>query len=318
MHEIEFIEMENFLGLGRAIKIQGHNVEVVVTIDVGPRIMQFSKLGGINIFEDNVEESTILPDGTQYKIYGGHRLSHSPEAFPRSYISDSSPLEKYEKLNDGIRMYQNIEQWTQIQKIIEVHLLSEKVKIVNKLVNKGAWPIEFSAWSITVVPPDGLEVCPITQRDTGLLPNTYYVFWPYSRTNDSRLKWGQKYIIIKGNRNEQAPFKFGYYNEYGWIAYFNRGMLFIKKFTNSVNSAYPDFGCNYETYTTYWGTELETLSPLQVVNPDETIVHEEEWYLFESDYPTEDEEQISLKLSNFVDATGIRLPGKIVRKERMV
>ena len=308
MREIEFFEVENFKGLGRAIKVQGYNTEVIVTIDIGPRIMHFSKIEGINILEDNVKESTILPDRSLYKIYGGHRLSHSPESFPRSYIPDNSPLKKYEKLDCGIRLYQNIEEWTQVQKIMEVCILHDRVKITNKLLNRGAWPVKMSVWPITVVPPDGLEICPITQRNTGLLPNAYYVLWPYSRSNDPRLKWGQKYIVVKGDRNNSKPFKLGYLNEYGWVAYFHNSMLFIKKFSPSVNATYPDFGCNYETYTADWGTELETLSPLRVVNPDETVEHVEEWYLFESDYPTQNEEDISLKLSDFVKASEIKLP----------
>ena len=309
MNEVEFFKLDNFMGLGKAIKMHGYGAEVIVTIDIGPRIIHFSKKGSKNILAENVKEETALPDGRSYKVYGGHRLSHSPESFPRSYIPDNDPLMKYEKLDCGIRLYQNVEEWTQIQKIMEICMLPNRIKVTNKLLNKGAWPIKVSVWPITVVSPDGLEVCPVTQRYTGLLPNTYYVLWAYSRANDPRLKWGQKYIIVRGNHNNTKPFKLGYLNEYGWVAYFYNEMLFIKKFSPPItNAMYPDFGCNYETYTAEWGTELETLSPLQVVNPDETVEQVEEWYLFRSSFPSESEDDVSLKLSDFAEASGIELP----------
>ncbi|MCL6087483.1 MAG: hypothetical protein M1475_03640 [Actinobacteria bacterium] len=190
MSEIKFIELEDYNNLGKAIKISNDKLEIVVTLDIGPRIIYFSILNGKNILEDNVTISEKLPDGKDWKIYGGHRVWHSPEVFPRSYISDGSPLEKYEKTNNGISMYQKTEPWTQIQKSIHVILFKDRVKIINKLENKGAWPIEMAVWSLTVGSRGGMEVCPIVQRNTGLLPNTYYVIWPYSKLNDKRVYWG--------------------------------------------------------------------------------------------------------------------------------
>lgn len=166
--------------------------------------------------------SEDLPDGTTWKIYGGHRVWHSPEAFPRSYLSDNDPLEKYELLEDGICMYQKEEPWTQIKKIIEVRLFEDRVIVRNRLVNNTAWPTEMAVWSLTIGSKGGREICPLVQKNTGLLPNTHYVIWPYSRLNDERIYWGQKYAVVDNDPENQTAFKFGYPNEYGWVAYFNK------------------------------------------------------------------------------------------------
>lgn len=314
MSKLTVEEFENYRNLGRALKISNQVFDVIVTLDVGPRVMHFSKSGGGNILEDEVEISEPLPDGNIWKLYGGHRVWHSPEAFPRSYMSDSLPLEKYELLENRILMLKKEEPWVQVQKAIKVELLSDRVKVVNCLTNKGAWPIEIAVWALTVGSRGGREVCPVVQKNTGLLPNTFYVLWPYSRLNDKRVYWGEKYIIVDNNPQDYTAFKFGYPNEYGWVAFFNRNLCFIKKYTHYPNAKYPDFGCSWETYTSFWGTELESLSPLKVVDPGETVEHVEEWFLFEDvEFPTRDEEVIEKILTPLAIEAGIELP-KVVNK----
>lgn len=309
MVKVCFTDVDDYKGLGKAIKIANENFEIIAPLDIGPRIMHFAKLDGDNIFEDEANLGETLPDGTEWKIYGGHRVWHSPEAFPRSYVSDSVPLEMYEKLEDGIILYQKEEEWTQIQKIIEVHMRDDRVKVINRLKNNGAWPIEMAVWSLTIGSRNGREICPVVQRNSGLLPNTHYVNWPYSRMDDNRVYWGQKYIVVDSDPNDESAFKFGYPNEYGWIAYFNKELCFIKKYRHELSGKYPDRGCSWETYTSNWGVELEALSTMQMVKPGKEISHDEEWFLFDGvPCPERDEEQIERVLSGIAGVAGIELP----------
>jgi hypothetical protein len=309
MANVEFKNINNFKGLGKAMRLFNNEFELIVTLDIGPRIMHFSKPGGANILEDDVSVSETLPDGSVWNIYGGHRVWHSPEAFPRSYMTDGLPLEKYELLDNGICMYQKEEPWVQIQKIIEVHILSDRVKVMNRLVNNGAWDIEMAVWSLTVGSQKGREVCPVVQRNTGLLPNTLYVNWPYSRLNDKRVYWGQKYIVVDNDPENQTAFKFGYPNEYGWAAYFNHNLCFIKKYSHESGGKYPDFGCSWETYTSFWGVELESLSPLSIVRPGTSVELIDEWFLFDNiKCPGLDEAEIDSILTPLSSQVGIELP----------
>lgn len=315
MSKIKFKELEDFKRYGRAIKIHNDYLEIIVTLDIGPRIMHFSVLDGRNILEDNVTISEKLPDGREWKIYGGHRVWHSPEAFPRSYMSDGFPLESYNKTDDGIAMYQETEPWSQVKKSIHVKLLNDRVKVLNSLENKNAWPIEMGVWSLTVGSIGGMEVCPIVQRNTGLLPNASYIGWPYSRLNDERVYWGQRYITVDNNPKNNAAFKFGYPNEYGWAAYFNHNMCFIKKYSHDMEGNYPDRGCSWETYSSFWGIELESLSPLKIVNPGTSIEHEDEWLIFDNiEKPSKNEDSIEKSLSKISETASIELP--IVSTER--
>jgi hypothetical protein len=72
----------------------------------------------------------------------------------------------------------------------------------------------------------------------------------------------------------------GVANKQGWAAYFRKGTLFVKTFGYEEGFAYPDEGCNCETYTAGSFMELETVGPIHGLEPGETATHEETWRLF--------------------------------------
>ena len=301
--------IDHYKTLGRAIKFTSKNLEAIVTLDVGPRIMHVSLPGGPNMFLDECDLKETLPDGSVYEFFGGHRVWHSPEAFPRSYSSDSHPLNNYELFDDGILMVQAEEPWTHIVKSVELRFSESSIRVKSSLKNNGAWPIDMAVWSLLVGSLGGREVLPVVQRNSGLLPNTFYVSWPYSRMNDPRVYWGQRFVVVDQDPNKDTPFKLGYPNEYGWMAYFNNGCCFIKKYRHDRHAVYPDMGSSWETHSAGWGIDIESLSPLQTVQPGAAISHEEEWFVFECPrQPAIDEDLIARTLEPFAKNAGITLP----------
>ena len=51
--------------------------------------------------------------------------------------------------------------------------------------------------------------------------------------------------------------------------------MFVKYYTHQVNADYPDFGVSFETYTNDVMLELETLSPLTLIEPGASIEHKD-------------------------------------------
>lgn len=98
--------------------------------------------------------------------------------------------------------------------------------------------------------------------------------------NDKRVYWGEKYIALKQDPNNKAPFKLGINNQEGWAAYARGGHLFVKRYYPQHDATYPDFGVSFETYTNDWMLEIETLSPFTKLQPGETVEHVEEWELY--------------------------------------
>ena len=303
-------EIASYKKLGKALKLSTDKLEVIVPLEIGPRIMHLSLPGMPSVLEDECPLEEVLPDGQVYKFYGGHRTWHSPEAFPRSYMPDNEPLASYELFDNGIKLLQNPEPWTQMQKSMELRFESDVgIRVIYSITNLGAWPVEMSVWSLTIGSRSGREVLPVVQRNTGLQTNTGYRSWPYSRMDDPRAHWGQRYIVVDNDPADETAFKIGYKNELGWMAYFNHDQCFIKKYDHKRTAKYPDEGCSYETYTSYWGVELETLSPLEIVKPGKTLTHEDRRYVVKSEgLPTYDEDEIAEKMAPIAEAVGIELP----------
>jgi len=203
-------------------------------------------------------------------MYGGHRLWHSPEDNPRTY-----PAGQREGclagVPGGIAVTQEVEPRTRIRKEMEISLepAGSRVAILHRLTNQGLWPVKLAAWAITVMAAGGLEIIPQPRADTGLLPNRLISLWPYTRLNDPRVRWGERFIFIRQDSSISNTFKIGIPNEQGWAAYLNQDRLFLKRHEHICEARYPDYGVSYETYTNDFMLEMETLSPLAFLEPGE-------------------------------------------------
>lgn len=281
MPEIK-IQKIHYNGWDNCVQITNGLVDLVVTTDVGPRIIRYGFINQENELCE-IKETLGLTGGNEWRMYGGHRLWHSPEAMPRSYEPDNGPV-KWKEIPGGIKTIQDVEPLSRIKKEMEITLSAETstVRILHRLTNKGLWPVKLSVWSISAMAKGGKEVIPQACRDTGLLPNRVLSLWPYTKLNDPRVHWGDKFIIIKQEPAIKNAFKIGISNESGWAAYFNHGHLFMKHYTHHKNAEYPDFGASYETYVNDFMLEMETLSPLTLLEPDGDIEHSEEWGLFDN------------------------------------
>jgi hypothetical protein len=290
---------------GKCIALSNGRVELMVTVDMGPRIIRFGFSGKENELCENAPTTVEVGEG-QWKLMGGHRLWHSPESNPRTYMPDNQPVE-WREIDGGIRVIQQEEPWVQIVKEMDIKLASccNKVSIVHRLTNKNAWPVELSVWALTVMAAGGKEVVPQPQRDTGLLANRLVALWPYAKMNDLRVYWGDKYITLQQDASVDTAFKLGIPNEDGWAAYFNHGNLFIKRYHHRMDAQYPDFGVSYETYTNDYMVEMESLSPMTLLQPDETVAHVEEWELIEGvPVPSNDEGDIHRIVKEYISCCG--------------
>ncbi|MDP4181555.1 MAG: hypothetical protein Q8942_10720, partial [Bacillota bacterium] len=260
-------------------EVSNGEVSLVVTVDFGPRIIRYGFVDGKNELCEN-SDVTLDSQYGEWKLKGGHRLWHSPESLPRTYIADNKPV-RFEIIENGVRVTQEIEPWVQIQKQLEITLEpdSNKAQIIEKLTNLNAWPVELAVWSLTVMAPGGKEIIPLSKKATGLLPNRSIVLWPYARINDERVTWLDQYVLLDIKPAKDEAFKIGTNNEDGWAAYLNEKNLFIKKYKHEDGKSYPDSGSSYETYTNGNMAEMEILSPLEKLEPGSAATLTETWEL---------------------------------------
>lgn len=276
-------------------------IKLVVTTDVGPRIINFSFEQGENIFKE-FDSMAGQSGGDVWRIYGGHRLWHAPEEQARTYYPDNHPV-GIEALKGEVRLLQKTEPTTGIQKEIVIRLDKEepRVKVLHRLHNRNLWDITFAPWALSVMAPGGTAIVPLPPRGThegNLLPTGQIVTWAYTDMTDKRWTWGQRYIVLRQDETSEAPQKVGLHVPAGWAAYYLKKQLFIKKFNHSKDCQYPDRGSCLELFTNAEILEIETLGPLTAVAPGGCVEHEEEWLLFHDVPPFKNEGGIALEVES--------------------
>src|SRR5918911_500169 len=97
----------DFYGLPTRSIDNGH-VRIEFLAEAGPRIVRLFLAGSDeNLFAEVPNAKAETPYG-EYFFRGGHRLWHSPEAMPRSYIPDNEGL-MVQEIQDGVRLTQPTE-----------------------------------------------------------------------------------------------------------------------------------------------------------------------------------------------------------------
>ena len=291
-------EKISYNGWPNCIRLFDEEIELIVATDIGPRIIKFGYINKQNFFY-LVPEHFGKTGGEEWRIYGGHRLWHSPEAIPRSYSPDNEKVE-FTIHDDSIKLMQPKEAFTGIRKEMEITLLPNKnqIKVLHRLINQNLWNVELAIWSLSVLAKGGRAIVPQEPYAEGndyLLPSRPLALWHYTKMNDPRWIWGAKYIQAKQDILERSEQKMGVLNKLGWTAYYLNGELLIKKFDYNPDAIYPDYGCNNEIYIHADFLEIETLGPLTKLSPGEVVEHTEHWLLVKAS-PDETEESIDVHL----------------------
>jgi len=243
------------------------------------RIIGLTPKGKTNLLADlSAQPPTPTPYGDFY-FRGGHRLWHAPESMPRTYIPDTGPL-IITDLENGVSLEAETEPGSGIKKrmIIQMDVETPAATITHMLINDGLWSVELAPWAISQFRLGGIAILPLPTENVdpaGLLSNRHFSFWPYTKLSDARLLLRDEYTFIKAN--PAPPFKIGYYNPHGWLAYWVNGILFKKTVKPQINARYPDNNCNTEVYCNEDFIELESLAPFVQLAPGESVDHIERW-----------------------------------------
>lgn len=276
-------EIVPYAGWANNLRFANEKAELIVSLDIGPRILSYRTTEGENLLK-NFPEQLGQAGEDAWMIRGGHRLWIAPEDELLSYHWDNEPV-NHTELEDGSIVISSLQREPyEIRKDLQIRMdeNSSRVEIWHTATNEGDEPLEIATWGLTVLNTDGLAIIPqppLGEHPRDLLPNRTLVVWPYSDLGDPRLTFGQRFITLQ-QQPETLPFKLGLAHRESWIAYLWGDSLFIKTFDHVEGAAYPDGGCNFETFTNSDMIEIESLGPLTVLQPGESVSHRESWFIF--------------------------------------
>ena len=128
-------------GWNNCVRITNGSIDLIITVDVGPRII---RCGFVDQENEMCEIASTMGEtgGDEWRLYGGHRLWHSPEDRRRTYVPDNSPVQ-WEAIPHGIRTVQEPEALTGIIKEMKITITPDTgiVRISHRLTNTGPNPI---------------------------------------------------------------------------------------------------------------------------------------------------------------------------------
>jgi hypothetical protein len=299
----------DYKGWPNAYRLANGSIELVVTTDVGPRIIFFGFMGDQNEFKEYPDQIGQT-GGEDWCIYGGHRLWHAPESIPRSYSPDNSPvcLQEYPGF---VRLTQPVEATTGIQKEIEIALDAEAphVRVTHRLRNINLWEVELAPWAMSVMAAGGVAILPLPPRQShqqNLQPTHSITLWAYTDMTDPRWTWGKTHLLLRQDEARKDPQKIGLMAPDGWIAYARQGHLFVKRAGFVSGAAYPDYGSSLEVFTNDEMLEMETLGPLSGIEPKGAAEHVEDWYLFSHVPSPQNDEDVQVHILPIIAAMQAR------------
>jgi hypothetical protein len=273
------------------VLLENKSISLLITQSVGPRIISLCFNGGDNLFAELPDFVTERPDGKSFYFHGGHRLWHAPENMPRTYVPDDEPVDVIPAKN-SLSILQQVEIETGIEKSIRVSLVEDNPQVIirHMLTNRNQWAVECAPWAITQFKTGGVAILPQSQEQTEFLSNRVLALWPYTDLANPQVSWGNRYILVRAEM--ASPFKVGFPNPRGWLAYWLDGTLFVKRASYDAQAEYYDFGSSSECYCNDRFLELETLAPIGKLAPGASITHTETWELYADVSPPIGEEAV--------------------------
>ena len=275
------IEKVSYQGWPNSYRITNGEIEVIITSDIGPRIMRYAFTGGQNIFKE-FPEGLGKSGEAVWQLRGGHRIWFAPEDRVLTYAPDNGPV--HISVKDGVlEATEPTEPLTGLEKQITVKMAPSGtgVEVLHRIRNTTSKTMELAPWALSMMAQGGVGIHGFPPRGTHpevLAPTNPLVMWAFSDLSDKRWQFTKKYLILRQDpTNHGQPQKLGTFNEHTWAAYLLGTDLFIKHFEADPKGTYPDRGCSFETFTNAEFLEQETLGPMTKLAPGKSVNHTERW-----------------------------------------
>ena len=276
------VDYVNFGGWKNNLRIANESAELLITLEVGPRIISYRTTDGANVFK-NFEAHLGRAGESEWMSRGGHRFWLAPEHAVLSYLPDNEPFEHRLLSDFGVELANPPAPQLPIRKVMTVELdpKTSRVTVTHRAENHGRENLQLATWGLSVMNPGGVELIPLPplgEHPRDLLPNRPVTLWPFTDMTDPRYRWGRRFIQLQ--QANAGPTKLGLLHREGWIGYHCAGTLFLKTIEFREGATYPDFGSNFETFTNEEMLEVESLGPLADLAPGAATGHVERWDLF--------------------------------------
>jgi hypothetical protein len=274
------------------VRVVGAPIEPVILRTAGPRIIGLER-GGQNLFAVCPDAVLRAAGVAPLPLYGGHRLWEAPEVPALTYRPDAGPIDvAVDRMT--VVISGPVDPAIGLRREISLRMASDReaIDVDHVVTNHGSQSRRLAPWALTMLPLGGEALLPQARPPHGeeaFQPVRSLVLWPYTRLDDPRLDLADDLIVLRApaalgtapDRDAGAdlanPFKIGWPNARGWLAYRNRGTVFVKSAREKRGARYADFGASAQSFVNKSWLELETLGPTVTLRPGTSTRHRERW-----------------------------------------
>src|ERR1700691_4057893 len=206
------VEKTEYKGWKNRYRVSNGEVELIVTADVGPRIIRYGFVGGQNLFKEFADQ--LGKSGEEkFQLRGGDRVWKAPEDPIATWAPDNVPVE-IRITPAGLVAREPVEPLTGLQKEIEISIAASgtAVTVSHRITNHSLFTLEFAPWALTMMAPGGLAVSgfpPRGRHPINLEATNPLVMWAYTNLADARWVFTRKYLTLKQDPNNSEAQKLG-------------------------------------------------------------------------------------------------------------
>ena len=215
---VHTIKKINYAGWNDCVYLSNGVFEAVVSTQVGPRILRYSRVGGPNLFYLDEYAAGMTEELKVWRLYGGHTFDF--------YIDDKKILQPENapvnvRLEASSMIFDEVKVGdTGISKQVSIRMCRRGgLEIKETLKNISDTPITVTACATTNLTPGGVAALPVTSKDA--------VCTSPKQADFRRTTFGNELCLISQDRTKQEEFELDFVVNDRWCSYFNDGCVFI-------------------------------------------------------------------------------------------
>lgn len=279
---VKEINTEN---LGHCALLTYENIEVIVTLDYGPRIVSMRKNSGPNLIYSEKDY--------QYQRNHGHKMRITIEKSTNAVYCDEYPV-RYSPMSDGVSFIQTLNEPIQLELSMDVVFNNDigDFMVVHSVYNKSKEDVKLSIYTETPFCNEGFVFIPQSNIKENERPSRVLSLWDNCRWDDKRLFIGEQYVTIHSNIPEiekdgefrliggdfgNDRVKIGVNNTAGFCGYIENGYSLIKRYVHNRNALYPFTSCSAFATVNENHLSIQNTSPFYMIGPGESARHIESW-----------------------------------------
>src|SRR5208337_1705809 len=131
------VEKTNYKGWPNSYRVSNGEIELIVTGDVGPRVIRFGFVGGQNLFKEFSDQLGRSGE-EKFQLRGGDRVWKAPEDPVATWAPDNVPV-TIQVTPTGVIAREPIEPLTNLQKEIEISMAPSGtgVTVSHRITNRS-------------------------------------------------------------------------------------------------------------------------------------------------------------------------------------